>query len=400
VKTSRLVFKSTLRQELIRASIVFIALTAAAGCKKSISETPAEAATPIPSTSPVASKFLYVSSGACYAGGGNTTFTNITSSNLVYRVNLATGKRSGIIADYNSSPAFPGDSPVAIASVDSNYLYVLVENTTSVGARRIEKVEKKSSGTITSFSNNVAALSAALKSMFLTTSGDLLISKSSAIEKITSSNVRLIKGTKPYVNAPAAPCSTSTTLFTQVFSLSNQFIGFLHAATSKNRFGFVKPGGYATAGDCTVAQAAPTALAYPTAYAYDSANSKLLVAYAGNSMATNLNSIYSYDLTETSSSVTIGTANKIYDAADYPSTYPYLLYAISAMTLDSETNTLYVSTAISNSIKVANFAIEKFSYDPTKIGTSNETVLTRSGTRPFYQYGSDTKCISQMIVSN
>jgi hypothetical protein len=379
------------------ALVISLGLTA---CKKT-TDTPAEAvAAPTPTPTPVAAKYLYVSSGTCYAGAGNTVFTNTTASNLVYRINVATGARDGTLADYNSSPATAGDSPVAIASVDSNSLYVLVENTTTVGARRIEKVAKNPSGTISSFSNNTTALSGVLRSLALTSGGDLLVSKSTAIEKISTANVRITKGANPYVNAPAAPCNTSTTLVTQVFSLNNQFVGFLHAAASQNRFGFVKAAGYATAGDCTVAQSAPTANAYPTAYAYDSANSKLIVAYAGNATSTDLNSIYSYDLTETSSSVTIGTANKLYDSADYPATYPYLLYGISAMAYDSANKTLYVSTAVSTTTTVANFAIEKFTYDPTKIGTANASVLTRVGTVPFYQYGYDTKCISEMIIAD
>ena len=51
------------------------------------------------------SRYLYVASGACYSGGGNTAFSNTTSSNLVYRINLSTGAKDATIADYNSSPS-------------------------------------------------------------------------------------------------------------------------------------------------------------------------------------------------------------------------------------------------------------------------------------------------------
>ena len=46
-----------------------------------------------------APKYLYVASGACYSGNGITSFTNATSSNLVYRLNLTTGTKERTIAD-------------------------------------------------------------------------------------------------------------------------------------------------------------------------------------------------------------------------------------------------------------------------------------------------------------
>lgn len=346
------------------------------------------------------SRYLYVASGACYSGGGNTAFSNTTSSNVVYRINLSTGVKDITVADYNSSPSQAGDSPVGIASIDSENLYVLVENTTTAGARRIERVAKSTDGNRTLFSNNTTALSAQLRGMSLLSNGDFLISKSTALEKITSANVRVLKGANPYVNAPAAPCATSTTLMSKVSTMSNQFILFLHAATSQNRFGFVKAEGYGAGGDCTPAQAAPNTASFPVASAYDSLNSKLLVAYAGSSTATDINSIYAYSITETASSITVGAANKIYDANAYPTTYPYLLYGISEMVLDPTENALYVATAINTSTTVVNYAIEKFSYDATQIGVSNSSVLTRSGSTPFYDYGGDTKCIADMMIAD
>lgn len=345
------------------------------------------------------SKFLYVASGLCYSGG-NTTFSNTTSSNLIYRINLDTGLKDMTIADYTSSPAQAGDSPVGITNVDSNNIYVLVENTTTVGARRIEKVPKASFGSRSLFSNNITALNAILRTFRSLPNGDFLISKSSAIEKITTANVRITQGANPYINNPAAPCSASTTLISKLEVLNNQFIVFLHAAPGQNRFGFVKPAGYAAAGDCTPAQSAPNASSFPVAAAYDSVHSKLIVAYAGNTTATDINSIYVYDITETTSSVTVGTANKIYDANLYSTTYPYLLYGISAMVFDPETSYLYIATAINTTTTISNYAIEKFYYDSSKLGTANSSVLTRVGTTPFYSYGTDTKCISDMMLAD
>lgn len=60
------------------------------------------------------SRFLYVASGSCYSGNGNTTFSNVTASNKVYRLNFESGDLDTVLADYNSSPAQPGDSPVGL----------------------------------------------------------------------------------------------------------------------------------------------------------------------------------------------------------------------------------------------------------------------------------------------
>lgn len=351
-------------------------------------------------TNELPTKYLYVASGACYSGGGNTTFSNTTSSNLVYRINLSTGIKDITIADYNSSPSQAGDSPIAIANIDAHNVQILVENTTTAGARRIEKVEKVQTGNRVLFSNNITALSTQLRAMNLMSNGDLLISKGTAIERISSSNVRILKGTSPYVAAPASPCATSTTLISKVSTLANGFILFLHAAASQNRFGFVKAAGYRTAGDCTLAQPAPNVNAYPVASAYDAAHSVLLVAYAGNATTADLNSIYAYEIDETDTSVTIKSTHKIYDSADYPTLYGHLLYGISAMALDPDTNNLYLATATTTATTVLNYTIEKFSYDYSKLSVDDSHVLTRIGATPFYNYGIDTKCIADLHIGN
>ena len=379
-----------INKKIVLISFVFVSFTLTISCAKLEEEL----------NSSSSGRYLYVASGSCYSGGGNTTFSNTTSSNLVYRINLDTGLKDITIADYNASPAQAGDTPVGLANIDSNNMYILLENTSTVGARRIEKVSKSSSGSRSLFSNNTTALSAQLRDLQISSTGDLLISKSTALEKISSSNVRITKGANPYVNAPAAPCATSTTLMSKVGTMTNQFIVFLHAAVGQNRFGFVKPDGYTAGGDCTVAQSAPNANSFPVASTYDAVNSKLLVAYAGSATTTDINSIYAYSITETTSSTTVGAANKIYDSSLYPATYPYLLYGISEMILDPATNKLYIATAVNTATTVVNYAIEKFTYDPTRIGVSNTVVLSRSGSTPFYNYASDTKCISDMMISN
>ena len=341
--------------------------------------------------SSTSSRYLYVAAGVCYSGN-NTTFANTTSSNQVYRIDLTSGQREAIIADYFASPSSAGDSPAAIASIDSENLYVLVENATNAALRRVEKVEKKSNGARSAFSNNTTALSAALRSMTLLSNGDLLVAKNTAVEYLTSANARV---GAPYINATAAPCATSTTLIPKALTLSNGKVVFLHAATGQNRFGIFNTAGGTT---CAVNQAAPNAVAFPTTAVYDSTNNKLIVAYAGNASTTDLNSIYIYIVNETTGAIT--SPQKIYDASLYPSTYSYLLYGISAMTYDAQTSTIFIATAINNATTVVNYSIEKFTYNPALIGVTNSQVLTRVGTSPFYPYDNDTRCISDLLVSD
>jgi len=338
-----------------------------------------------------AASYLYVSAGVCYSGN-NTAFTNLTSSNVIYRLDASTGAFIDVIADYMAAPSNPGDSPAGIFNIDSTSMYVAVENTTTTSLRRIERIEKSPSGQRQTFNNNTTALSAVLRDLFMLPNGDLLISRSTAVEYINSASARV--GT-PFISASAAPCNTSTTLVPKVLTLSNGKIVFLHAAAAQNRFGI-----FATAGGttCASAQAAPNVNAFPTNAAYDALNNKLLVSYSGNAVTTDLNSIYVYTINETTNA--ISSPQKIYDASLYPATYSYLLYGISAMTFDASNTYLYVATAISSTTTIVNYAIEKFLYDPTQIGVDNAKVLTRVGSVPFYAHGFDTKCISGLVVAN
>lgn len=345
----------------------------------------------------VSGPYLYVTTGACYSGNGITPFSNTAASNLVYRLNLSTGQKDMLIADYYSSPANPGDSPVSIVDNDSDSVLVLVENTTTVSLRRIEKVEKRSYGSRSTFNGNTTALSAQLRNMIRLPDNYLLVSKSTAVEKILQTASRLTIGANPWLslNTPASSCTTSTTLISAVQKLTNGMLVFAHAGTGNARIGTVSALGYSAAIDCKSSQAAPVATAFPTAMAYDALNNVLIVAYSGSTTATDINSIYTYSIDESTGA--ISNPQKIYDANLFGSTYNYLLFGISAMTLDSSTNTLYVATTVSTSAVAVNYKIEKFTYNPSLIGTNNSSVLQYQGT--FYNYGNDTKCISSMMIA-
>lgn len=334
--------------------------------------------------------FLYVSSGLCYSGN-NTTFTATTSSNQVYRLDLSTAART-LIADYNAAPSVTGDSPTGIVNIDSDYMYILVENGTAAN-RRIERVAKSERGSRSTFYQNATTLSASLKNLFLDSGSNLIFSKTTAVELITPAGAR---PQTPFISASAAPCNTSTTIVSKVLPLSNGKVAFIHATANQNRIGIMPVSGGTT---CQVAQAAPVlASSFPSAMFYDSANNKLIVAYSGNATTADFNSIYAYTINE--STPTISGAQKLYDANGYPGTYSHLLYGISDMYYDEPRGHVYIATAISTATTVVNYNIEKFTYNPANIGVDNANVLVRVGSTPFYSYGSDTKCIAQMFVAD
>lgn len=349
--------------------------------------------------------YLYVASGACYSGG-NTTFTNLTSSNLLYRIDPSTGLRDSVLVDYFASPANTGDSPVAMVDADPNML-ILVENTTNTGSRRIEKISKNDKSLRIPYNQNTTALNAQLRSMVKVADDFLLVSKSSAVEKVKDGSNRSMILTYPWVNLATATatsnCVVNTTLLSSVVTLKNGNIVFAHAATGLNRIGIVSSAGYSATASCLNGNAvvtAPVATAFPTAMVYDAANNQLLVAYAGNVTTTSVNSIYAYPINESAN--TIGTGVKIYDVNQLGASpgWNYLLYGISAMTYDSAGGVIYVASAINTNTTIAGYKIEKLTYAPAKIGVDNYEVLKRSGSSIFYDYGSDTKCISGLTIAN
>ncbi len=302
------------------------------------------------------------------------------------------------MADYFSAPSSPGDSPISITEFDSNRLAVLVENTTTATLRRIELIDKTQYGGRVTYSNNTAALSAKLRQMRRLSDGYMLISKSTAVEKITAGSGRLTVGANPWINlaTPTSACTTSNTMISSILQLPSGLLAFAHAGSGTARIGIVSALGYSVAGDCKSGVTAPTANAFPTSMVYDKENKFLIVAYGGSSTGADLNSIYAYSVDETTGVIT--NPQKIYDSNQFGSTYNFLLFGISAMAFDSEKQQLYVATTISNATTAVNYRIEKLSYDAAKIGINNTAVLTKSNT-VFYNYGYDTKCISDLMIA-
>lgn len=334
------------------------------------------------------SKYLYISSGLCYSGN-NTTFTAATASNVIYRLNAQSGQLDLRVADYFRLPSQLADTPIGMTFGSDNEFLVLVDNT-SAAIRRIDNIQLASFGNRSSLVYSATAFATNLRSLQVTSGGNFVVARTNSIELISSLGVRI---GAPYIAPNTVSCGSTNSSIRRAKMLPNGMFVFVNAANTHNRIGVLPSSGGNT---CLSLQAAPDANAFPTDFFFDEKNSLLVVAFASNAVTAERNSIYAYSL-DTATGV-ISNPQKLYDRANYPATHNFHLYGISAMAHDSETNELYISSAINDTTTVVNYRIEKFRYDPTKIGSQNSEVLTRLSEQPFYSYGTDTRCISDLII--
>lgn len=310
------------------------------------------------------SGILYVASGSCYAGGVATS----TGIATVTAFDLSSGRQLSVLADYNTFSA--GDQPVGIANYDKEHLLVLVENT---AGRRVDLV-RKDGRAVSTYITNATALNGIVRGLEILTDNSLLVSKSSAIERFSGSKARITQGANPYVNAPAAPCATSTTLISSLAVLPNEKIVYAHAAASpNNKLGIISAAGYAAAPDCLAAQAAPATTALPTSLLFHSSG-KLLATFGSTTTASNLT--YAYDV-NIATNVISAPINAYFNTS--------VVNGPSAMTEDPITKEVLIANGN------ANFnTIERFSFNPTT------KLLTRKPGPSFIPPQSYTRCVSAM----
>ncbi len=368
------------RIKSIRFIFVFLGITSLAlmSCSKpSVDES---SNTPTAPAAPAAPKYLYVASGLCQAGA-NTTFTTVTSSNRVYRLDLITGQMERMLADYSGPPAISGDSPIGILPFNNDFFLSVVER---AGARRVEKVPFTGSSDRPYLTQDTTLLANTLLSVVPVATGGYYFSRTTTIGKMSSTGITqmatVVGGT------PGGACGASNTKYSAVESTLLGHLIFANSVASNNRIGIIQN----TGTTCLAGVNAPQVAAFPSAMLRIPGTNQLLVAYAGSTTTADINSIQVYDITETSSSASIGGPTKIYDYASTNSSFA--LYGISSMAFDSASNSLFVATAISNATTVVNYNIEKFNYDP------NTKTLTKPIAGLYKSYSLDTKCISGMFI--
>lgn len=330
----------------------------------------------------VTTKYLYVSTGLCQAGA-NTTFSATTSTNRVYRLSLTTGAIDRMVADYTSIPATTGDSPVGIAPYDEDYILVLVERS---GARRVEKVPKSGATNRSNLTTDATLLANTLLGLTPIATGGFFISRTNAIGKMSDAGITQVA---TFVgNAPGGSCGATNNKYSTVSSTLNGHLFFANSVASNNRIGVIQ----STGTTCLAGMSAPQTAAFPSSVLRMPDRNQFLVAFAGNSVTNDINSIQVYEVTETTSTASISGPTEIYDYAGTNSSFS--LYSVPSMAFDSSDNSLYIATAISTATTVVNYNIEKFSYDP------DTKVLTKPISTLFRAYSADSKCISGMFIDN
>lgn len=386
-------------------------------------------------------KNLYIASGQCYSGSGITTFSAQTSSRSISKLNLSSNQLSKVIDLSNpyAGGVFGQDSGVQSILDTGSSLLMLTENSVAMSDRKIFSIPKASPFNTSIYAQDPLALtqvaSDITRSMVLDTDGALLFSKSIGIEKIGINTLRVPQGASPWVNAPAAPCATSTTLISSVVVLpvmtgaSYGKIIYAHAGATaaSNRLGIISADGYSVAANClngyqtniahtwatnvtdgpaaTPAFAAtgssPTAMVFVQTGTAPGIVGKLIVAYSASVAAevsnnTNANyALVAWDVTETSATVATLTSpvvlSRRLDA----------VFGVSALAYDATDKSLYVATAsqtgtMNQTLAGYGYKVEKFTYD----STANTLTLVRPNGLPFLNYSSATKCITGMAVGS
>ncbi len=340
-----------MKKILFIGSFVFLAtVLVVLSCAKS--ETPSSPGT-------TSQKYLYIATGASYAGN---TVSVPTPGKIIAKFSLD-GKLVYKVRDYNDGS---GDYPIGILNYDSKYLLALIENTSG---RRIVRVAKDGSGSETNFFINNSSLSAVLRAFTATPDGGVLVSKSSAIEKVNSSRARITLGGNPFISGPAGNCATTTTLVTAMAYGPLNSIFMAHAAAGENQINVISSTGYAAAADCLGYTDAPAATDYPTAMIYHSSG-KMLVSYCND--ATLTHRIYSYDVTN----ATINNASKIFDDNS-------VLQGMTSMVEMPDATILVASTTFGT--------VERFTYGAGKLIKATSTFLSPS---------QETASVSGMFIAD
>lgn len=409
----------------IRSTSVIVALALSASCSKQGEEF---ASTAVQSSA----KILYVSTGSCNSGNGLTTYTT-TAARTIERFHSLTGASLGTLIDYNSSTAFIAATHPREMVDNGDSLLVISENATAAN-RMIAKIDKVS-GFAQPYYSNATTLSGVLRGLTKDSQGNLIIGKTTAIEKLNSTPVRVPAGANPWINAPAGNCATSTTGMTGVVAMASASstpgvagkLIFAHqgATAATNRLGVVLGSGYYAAADCaggvqisavthtkasnlvsqTVAFNAvgtsPTSMVYIATPNSLTTVGKLLVTYSNGQVSNNAAGVYNlnhgiviWDVSEPSvSAATLSNPVVLYDDTSY-------LFGASAMVYDADTSVLYV--AVAGEKAVANqttnsvpYNIEKFNLDLSNLASPK---LTRLSTAVVG--GNNMRCVSDMKLGS
>ncbi|MEO5666545.1 MAG: hypothetical protein ABIR96_00655 [Bdellovibrionota bacterium] len=308
-------------------------------------------------------RYLYVASGACYAGGVATA----TGLALISKYDLETGQFMGSVADFNRTAT--ADFPADMREYDADTLMVLIENAVTPTYRRIDLVPKDGAHLPSTLTYGGGFFTGILRSVTTLADGTSLISRSGSVAKL---DTNFVTGS-PFINAPTGLCATSTTLISDMVELpATGKILFTHAgATPNNRLGLLSADGTT----CLTGIAGPVTTSLATDMLMHSSGN-VLVAYGSTVAGSNM--IYTYTVDETLNTI---SGIQSYSNATY-------INGPTRMAEDKVTGDVYIAngaTALSN--------IEKFHFNTAT------KALTRAQNFPYIQLSGTTRCVSGMVIS-
>jgi hypothetical protein len=404
---------------------------ALAGCPKKSEE----------ASSATTEKYLYISSGTTNSGFGVTTFAAQTSGRKVSKLGITSKSLSTVIdltLPFQGGPSFGIDTGAQSLIDKGTYLLMLTENAVAGSDRKVYKIPKSSPYNTEIYSQDPLALTTVAANITRTmqedVDGTLILSRTTAVEKIGTNSVRIPIGGNAWMNAPAAPCATSiagisaAVVMPPFGTATSGKIIYAHmgATTALNRLGVISATGYLVAADCLVgidlstvghtpasnipaspavaflaaSSTSPTAMVFiPNA---TGGGGKLIVGYgpstAANAILNNSVNLHSalvmWTVNETATTASLVTPVVL--NRDNAATW-----GISALAYDSSDSSLYVATAgqpgvASQIVAGYGYKIEKFTID-----TAAQTAsLVRVDNLPFLVGTSATRGITSMAIGS
>jgi hypothetical protein len=333
------------------------------------------------------SVYLYIASGNSFAGNNITPYT---PANVITRFNIAAGGTlDRVVMDYTVNQ---GDTPVGMVNYDSKHLLVAVENATNIAARRIDLVNKDGSGYRTFVLNSTAFNVAGniINDLAITPDGGVIVARTqvgtSAIEKFTSTQQRIVYGASPFINNPQGVCVNSNQRLQHVVISPQGNIIVAQPFLNKNNLIMVNQFGYQVSTDCFAQQAVPSNNAYPSALLMHSSG-HLLAGYSSTSTTPNINSIYAYTgVTSNTFTATGVVPISIYSNQD-------VIQGISAMAEKIDDTSVFVASSGSTANTLFQFNdVAWFTYNSTT------GAFTQNGTTPIVAPSVYTRSISAMVA--
>jgi hypothetical protein len=375
-----------------------------------------------------ASKKLYISSGLCYSGTGFTAPTISTVGQMIARLDLTT-RQYEVVHDYADLGIEAADTYAnGITDGGDGYLYVAVENATSTGNRRVDKILKAEYGSRSTWFQDSVVLGSTgadvVRGIKRATDQGFLVGETTSIERFDATPTRK-EGSGAGVawgaglDGACATNNTRLTDFAALPALTGQAYGkyiYSHSAAGQHDIGMVSKNGVLVAGSCITNAAGGAALteaatadasfsetlsanATPTSIVYVSTGEgtgKLLVAYSSstvNSAGSLNNALVLYDVTDTNvagvEGGTITNGQILYNDNSY-------FFGVSAIAYDASEGVLYAASSNSLATAPVGYNIEKFSIDLT---TPGATRMTNDDLSSFERASSFNNCVTGMIVA-